>query len=384
MRKISFLVIVLILFCFCGQKEEKAEKVEKIIEGGVEVIVNYLEPYKIKGEPTTFAIEEESVIDTEREDLAELGIRYIDDYDADSKGNIYLSSREQLFKFDNKGNFIKVIGRKGQGPGEYQNVDRLRITDAGTISVYDSANAKFLFFNPDGSLREEKKKTSRIFTFEGIYLDNGNFILRERQNDQKKGIRTFHYILLDSNFEKIKDLPPSFWIEIPYFKPPKISLLGYSMTLEISNNKIFVGSNMKEDLEIEVYDFQGNILKKIRKETERLKIPKEYKEDFIQRFKRFPVWKEYNYEDKHYFPEHFPPFETFWVDEEQRIFVEAYKEGGRPGEALVYIFNTEGVFVGTKSLKEARSRMFKNNRMFCVYRKESGFPKLVVYKVIWE
>ena len=226
MKKLFYLVLILNLFFHCGQKEEKAEKVEKIMEDGVEVIVNYLEPYKIEGEPTTFAIEEESVIDTEREDLAELGIRYIDDYDADSRGNIYLSSREQLYKFDNKGIFRKRIGRKGQGPGEYQNVDRLRITDAGTISVYDSANAKFLFFNPDGSLSEEIKKTSRIFTFESIYLDNGNFILRERQNDKKKGIRTFHYALLDRNFEKIKDLQPSFWIEIHYLKLPKISLLG--------------------------------------------------------------------------------------------------------------------------------------------------------------
>jgi len=63
----------------------------------------------------------------------------------------------------------------------------------------------------------------------------------------------------------------------------------------------------------------------------------------------------------------------FWVDDVERIFVETYEEGEMLGEYVLHIFNSEGLFIGNKSLKEARYRRFKNNRMYCVYRKESGF-----------
>ena len=381
MKKLIYLTLILSIFFYCGPKQEK---VEKHMEDSVEVVVNHIEPYKIKGEPSTFTLEEELTIDTEREDWADLGIGSIYEYDIDSEGNIYFASSEQLYKFDNEGNFIQTIGQKGQGPGEYQNVHALRITGSEEISVYDADNAKFLFFNLDGTLKEEIKKKSRIFTFLGIYLDNGNYLLRERQNEPEKGIRKFHYALLDKDFIKIKDLQPSYWIQIPYFQPNKISLLGYSMSHGISNDKIFVSSNVKEDLEIEVYNFQGDLLRKIRKESKRLKVSKEYKEKVLERWKRSPAWEDWDFKNKHYFPDFFPPFKEFWVDDEERIFVETYEEGEKPGEVLLQIFNAEGIFIGTKYLKEARTRKFKNNRLYCVYRKESGYEELVVYKMKWE
>ncbi len=381
MKKLIYLALIISLFLFCGPKQRK---VEKIMEDGVEIVLNQIEPYNIKGEPSTFILDEEFSIDTEAEDLAGLGIKGIDELDADLEGDIYFSTGEKIFKLDKTGKFTQTIGRKGQGPGEYQMASGLRITDSGQLSFYDAENAKFLFFNSDGTLKEEIKKTARIFTFLGIYLDNGNFLLRERHDDPKKGIRTFQYALLDKNFEKIKNLQPSFWIEIPYFQPSKISLLGYSMSHGISNDKIFVSSNAKEGLEIEVYNFQGDLLRKVRKETERLRVSNEYKERIINRWKSSPVWQEWDLKNKHYFPDFYPPFKEFWVDDEARILVETYEEGERPDEVLLQIFNPEGTFIGTKYLKEARTRKFKNNRLYCVYRKESGYEELVVYKMKWE
>ena len=381
MKKLIYLCLIISLFLFCGPKQRK---VEKIMEDGVEVILNHIEPYKTKGEPSTFILDEEFSIDTEAEDLAGLGIKGIDELDVDLEGDIYFSSGEKIFKFDKTGKFTQTIGRNGQGPGEYQMASGLRITDSGQLSFYDAENAKFLFFNPDGTFKEEIKKTARMFTFLGIYLDNSNFLLRERYDDPKKGIRTFQYALLYKNFERIKNLQPSFWIEIPYFQPSKISLLGYSMSHGVSNDKIFVSSNMKEDLEIEVYNFQGDLLRKVRKETEKLRVSNEYKERIIKRWKSSPAWEEWDLKNKHYFPDFFPPFKEFWVDDEARILVETYEEGERPDEVLLQIFNPEGIFIGTKYLKEARTRKFKNNRLYCVYRKESGYEELVVNKMKWE
>ena len=381
MKRLACLFLVIIVVYSCNPKQEK---VERIIEDGVEVIVNHSEPYQIKSEQTGFTLEEEFSIDAESEDLADLGMDSMDLLDIDLKGNIYIYSGEKLLKFDDKGHFIQTMGRKGQGPGEYLSIHTLRITTSGEVSAFDEQNAKFIFFNPDGTLNKEIKKTSGIFTFEAIYLDNGNFIFRERQDDKNKGIRLFHYSLLDRDFNKIKDLNPSFWIEIPYYNPSRISLLGCSMKYEVSDDKIYVGSNMNDEIEIEVYDFQGELLRKVRKESERIKIPREYKEKIVERWKKSPAWEEWDLKRKHYFPENFHPFKDFWVDEEGRTFVETYKESEEPGKYILHIFNPGGVFIGSASLKEARAKKFKNSRLYCVYRKESGFEELVAYKIRWE
>jgi len=57
---------MLSLFLYCGQKQQE---IERYIEDGVEVIVNHLEPYKIKGKPTNLILEEEFTIDTEKDDI---------------------------------------------------------------------------------------------------------------------------------------------------------------------------------------------------------------------------------------------------------------------------------------------------------------------------
>lgn len=86
MKKLVFLGFILSLSLCCGQKQDK---VEKTIEDGVEVVLNYLEPYKIKGEPDTLNLDEEFILDLERDDIAEVGMTEIARFDVDSEGNIY-------------------------------------------------------------------------------------------------------------------------------------------------------------------------------------------------------------------------------------------------------------------------------------------------------
>jgi len=129
MKKLIYLVLILSLFIFCAPQQEK---VERIIEDGVEIIVNHIEPYKIKGEPSTFTLEEEFVIDLERDDIAEIGLTELQDFAVDSSGNIYFSdsnSKENLiFKFDAHGNHLKSFCLKGQGPGELTGAPMMMFT----------------------------------------------------------------------------------------------------------------------------------------------------------------------------------------------------------------------------------------------------------------
>jgi hypothetical protein len=53
------------------------------------------------------------------------------------------------------------------------------------------------------------------------------------------------------------------------------------------------------------------------------------------------------------------------------------------------IFNSDGLFVGRKSLRiyhhpDGLFAMIKNGRLYCINEKESGYKEFVVYKVRWE
>lgn len=72
-----------------------------------------------------------------------------------------------------------------------------------------------------------------------------------------------------------------------------------------------------------------------------------------------------------------------------------YEKGNNPREFLYDIFNPEGIFIGRTKLSnygdflltQRKSPLYvvaKNNRLYCVREKESGYMELVVYKTKWE
>jgi hypothetical protein len=71
MNRSVYFILIIFLFVSCQPKEEK---VEKFMENEVEVVVNYIEPYKIKGETFALNLEEEFRIDMERDDILEAGL----------------------------------------------------------------------------------------------------------------------------------------------------------------------------------------------------------------------------------------------------------------------------------------------------------------------
>jgi hypothetical protein len=376
---IILLLSAVIISVSCGTKQEK---VEKTLEDGVEVVINHLEPYKVGGGPTSFELEKEVTVDTERENLAELGISRIRSADVDRDGNAYFISNAQIFQFDSQGNFIQTIGQEGKGPGEIHRAGGLRITVDQNIVLYDAGNKKFLFFNKDGSLVKEIKDTSKTSVFgTAIYLDNGNFLFEEMEFDPEGKEMSYHLTLLDEAFDKIKALDGKVTKENP-LQSARYNLFDPYFSYQIIEDRIYLVNSQREDLEIEMYNLQGELLKKIKKQSKKIKIPEEYKQKIIGGMSKGSIWD--LLKDKIYMQENFPPFKFLYVDDEGRILVETYEKGENPDEYMVDIFNSDGVFVGRKSLKEALDRKLKNSRMYCAYEKESGYQELVVYRMKWK
>ena len=396
MKKLIYLISMLSLFLCCGTKQEK---VEKIMEDGVEVVLNHLEPYKIKGEPSTLHLEEDLIINFEREDFTEIGIKEIVGFDVDSDNNIYFrlssSSANYIYKFDAKGKFLFSFGRRGQGPGELEFPRYFRVNELDQIIVSDSRRNKLFLFEKNGDIIREISLASnhRIATL----LGNGNTLVMKGSFNQEEGRTDFPIILCNEDLEEIKMLHPG--RSMPNFSFAKKAnclrlYLDYNVW-KISRGLIYIG-NYGQGYEFLIYDAEGNLSLKIRKEYHKVKVPDQMKDKIVNWLsKNFDPFEKVK--NKIYFPEFYPPFQFFILDEKGRLYVMTYERGERPNGFIYDIFNPDGLFIGRIELENygnlATSPIInplpldmvaKNNRLYCLREKESGFKELVVYKMRWE
>jgi len=206
MKKLLMVIPLVILLCF-NLSCQKQEQVERIMEDGVEVVINHLEPYKVKGESSTLHLEEEFTIDTENDDIAEIGLTNIFGFDVDSEGSLYFLNRRSgedfVFKFDQARNFIASFGRRGQGPGELTNPLHMIVDCKDDIVITDIAG-KIVSFGKDGSYKKQVK-TEQIL-MQALPLENGNYLANKRIFNPDGNYVELHLLLCGPELEVIKEL----------------------------------------------------------------------------------------------------------------------------------------------------------------------------------
>ena len=396
MKKVILLMVILSLLYYCNPKQDK---VERVIEDGVEVVVNHLELSKIKGKPSTLHLDQEFMIDFERNDLKEMGIREILGLDVDSDGNIYFivsrSDADLILKFGAQGNFVLSFGRRGEGPGELIAPRYLRVDESERIQIADNTRKKIYFFEKNGDFIRAISLPSnhRIATL----LENGNILAVKNNFNKDIGRGEYPIILSNEDLEEIKMLHQGLWMPNFTFSKrinPLRIYMDYNV-LRPSSRRIYVG-NYGKAYEFLIYDTDGNLLRKVKKEYHKVKVSDPLKEEIVD-------WLSKNldsfdkYKNKVYFPEFHPPFQFFFLDEESRLYVMTYERGQGTNNFIYDIFDAEGLFIGRIELDNYGSSPFsvtgihvpldvvaKNNRLYYLREKESGYKKLVVYKMTWE
>jgi len=402
MRILIFVVCIILAFTLWETKEQK---VETIIEDGVEVVLNKIEPVKIKGEHPNLILIKEFVIDLERDDLAELGISDITGFDVDSEGNIYLgsylSSENFIFKFDENGRYVSSFCRKGQGPGEIQGLNNLRINERDEILLTNGARDRLIVLNTSGDLvREIPIASNHIIA---TLLGSGKILAVKTIRNPGEGI-FFPVVICDADLEETKVLGQEGQKLQNYVMAKELN--GLKLTLDysqwsISKGLIYIG-NQDKGYEFLVYDLEGALIKKIRKEYDPVKVPQNVKEKVFGRFSN-PAYEQDNIKDKIYFPDNMPPFQYFFADDIGRLYVMTYEKGKREKDYVFDIFNPDGNFIGRTVLDNSGNTLgpppfqglpvpwggpydvkVKNNQLYCMRGKESGYQELVVYRMKWE
>ena len=380
MKKIILLISALSLLICCGPKQEE---VERIMEDGVEAVINHLEPYKIGGNPSYFSLEEELSIDFSSDEIGSLGIADADEFEVASDGTIYFTyshkSDELIFQFDDKGRFQTSFGRKGQGPGEIRFILLSGIDANDNLVISDHVNKKVITFCKNGNLVSEIRYPNTVWTI--FPLNNGKYIGGWRKfTDPNADFFQNGISLYDSSFKELKILDR--------YKMPSSIKKGYRgvninefFTWKISNGHIYIG-NEDRGYEILKYDLDGNLLKKIRKEYTPVKVPA----DLIKERKgkseggRMKVW----------FPDYYLPICDFFPDDEGRLYIMTFEKGEKEREYWYDVFNPDGIFINRKKLKIytwgeiAACAQVKRNRLYCFEEEEDGFRVFKVYKMKWK
>jgi hypothetical protein len=263
------------------------------------------------------------------------------------------------------------------------------------IQIADNTRKKIYIFEKNGDFIRAISLLSnhRIATL----LENGNILAVKNNFNKDMGRGEYPIILSNADLDEIKMLHQGLWM--PNFTlskriNPLCIYMDYNV-LRLSNGQIYVG-NYGQGYEFLIYDTEGNLLKKIRKEYHKVKVPNQLKKEIVNGlYKFFDSFEQYK--NKVYFPEFYPPFQFFFQDDESRLYVMTYEQG-QDSNAFIYdIFNPDGLFKGRIELNNYGSSPFsyagipvplnvvaKNNRLYCLRGKESGYKELVVYKMRWE
>jgi hypothetical protein len=388
--------LFMLLLTACGTRNDA---VRRTSEGGVEVVQNHIKPYRVKGVPSSLRLEEELAIDTEREDLVKRGVADIWGFDVNSLGDIFIfqppmSTDRLISKFDKLGRFVTSFALKGQGPGEVQWPIFHKISSGDGVPVLDMVSRKLLLFNKDGIFLRE---TEVPFEIRGsamlLQLPNGNYLHRKAEvtPSQENPSMVLIYRLINRDFQDIRELDR---VQIPNpFGVPMVNLPLPLTAWAVAQDRIYMG-NSEKGYELCVYDLDGNLIRKIRKEFASVPFPEEKKLAVLKTLESPSLAP---LRDKLAFPTAGPSFQHLFCDDEGRLYVMTYEKGEKAGEFLFDVFNADSVFIAMTSCAAHLSADLyapgsptdswvtaKNGRLYAVREKANGYKELVVYRMIWK
>jgi hypothetical protein len=361
---------------------QKQPKIDRATENGVEVLLNHIQPYSLKSESGTLILEWTFSIDTEKEDMFKVGLTDIETFDIDLEGNIYIiqwqSKDNFVFKFSPEGRFIKSFVRFGQGPGELEYGGTILVNPDNEVMAKDPSKKKFLIYDREGRFLKETRLEK---TYSLVPLRNGKYLVFWGEDTSE--LRKQFVGVCNSEFNDVKVLDE---FQYPNVMNARCPVNRDLMIYRASGDKIYIGNTAK-GYEIRIYDLDGSLLRKIRKDYKPVAVSEEVKKAY---FERLP--KDYPIKDNLYFTEKWPPFRGLYSDDQGRLFVLTYEAGLNPGEFMYDIFNAEGIFIGRVSLANMKNLFRPNsftvraikNHLYGLQEKESGSKELVVYKMRWK
>jgi hypothetical protein len=109
----------------------------------------------------------------------EYSIGAIAEMDVGPNGEIYAFDRlaPALRMYDTAGRFVRNLGQKGSGPGEYERANGLAVHDDGRVALWDGSTARINIYSPAGEFVSgwALPGGTGSFTNRGLFVDTAGF-----------------------------------------------------------------------------------------------------------------------------------------------------------------------------------------------------------------
>ena len=289
----SFGLFALVFFILvsCGEQEPEWKGTIEEVDG-VTIVKNPIEPLNPEMQ---IIFEEDLTIGVEEGDENDMFGRELY-MNTDDEGNFYVTDweRKTVKKYDHEGRYLKSIGRPGQGPGEFQNINEVKFDSEGNIYLNDTVNRRISILSKEGSYIRGIKVPS---DFERVIINSKGFLIAQVSDDiQEEQVRTWDYVygLFNDEFNLVEEffrLPQEFKMptgrdedSIVEFLAGGLSVMAFepvvNYVLDKEDNILF---GYPENYEINVYSPDGKLMKIIQRNFEPVEISGEHKEDFLRK-----------------------------------------------------------------------------------------------------
>ena len=378
---ISFLLIFNLSVLYSHQKAEWKGKV--VIEEGVRVIQN--PAHSLYGK-IHFRLEEDLSIGSEEDENYMFYLVW--HIAVDKKGNIYVVDwgKKHVQMFDDRGQYIRTIGRQGQGPGEFGSPDGVFVIDINR-EIYVPDGFSIEVFSATG----DYKRTIILKTYNRSYcISPGGVIIGETdkhifkdddKNQTSKILATLRFInSADGSESTIASFPDQRSKNIEGRVAKFTHGYEHEFHLGAVDPQTFV-YGFSSDYLLNIIDSTGKILFKIQKESTPLPISKEEKDTVKEKYRDSPIKNLNNIP----FPKHKPYFGRILTDGD-KIFVMHYRSPQDQSKAWpIDIFDNRGYYL-YEGMFPVQPKIIKNGFVYLIESSdETGNIRVKRYKIInWE
>ena len=155
-----------------------------------------------------------------------------------TENNVILAERDKILVFSNKGEYLRSIGNKGQGPGEYISVRNLTVDEKnGFFYVSDFVQSKLIRYDLNGNFIKESSTGSRLTIKDLNYINDELLIVVEydRRQDSKGLFQRSVIYTLDNDMQFVD----SCVIRNSYFEKIASGLTTYENFILYGNGSIY-------------------------------------------------------------------------------------------------------------------------------------------------
>lgn len=314
-------------------------------------------------------------------------------FNVDENGFIYATDQDakQIKKYGPDGKHVLTFGRKGQGPGEFQNPSVVRFLKDGTIYVSEGFGNKIIFFDEKGVYLRQSHLPGEFFD---LWISpDGTYLGSEQVAPQYVGqgpVETF-IRLYDRHFKPILELHRESFVFPDRSLGPAggqaditSRLLARPMAIAVMGPDGIVYFGRSDVYAVEIMAPEGRKLMTISRDVEALPYT-ERDRDFILKedgdmmmslMKSEALTKEYLSLVR--FPKNKPFFRALVPMDEGGLAVVVDIEGDTA--AWLDLFDREGTFLGrVRASVPFLNLIFKKGKAYALHRDENGFLSIKRY-----